>query len=61
MIGDKETDVLFGRSLGMTSCLVRTGFGSFEEARLDGAGDVGIFDTVSEAVDWVVGGANDAE
>jgi D-glycero-D-manno-heptose 1,7-bisphosphate phosphatase len=56
MIGDKETDLLFGRAIGAISCLVRTGFGSVEEQRL-GEGRLRpyhVFDDVLGAVDWIV-------
>ena len=55
MIGDKETDIAFGRALGVTPCLVRTGFGSFEETRRGGAGLEGarIFDNLLDTVRWI--------
>jgi D-glycero-D-manno-heptose 1,7-bisphosphate phosphatase len=57
VIGDKETDVLFGRNLGVTPCLVRTGFGAYEEKRLGAGGlkGLGVFDNVLEAVSWITG------
>jgi D-glycero-D-manno-heptose 1,7-bisphosphate phosphatase len=57
MIGDKDTDLLFGAALGAESCLVRTGMGAAEEKRLGPASlaDYGVFDDVLEAVDWIVG------
>jgi D-glycero-D-manno-heptose 1,7-bisphosphate phosphatase len=59
MIGDKETDVLFGRNLGMSSCLVRTGFGSYEEhaLQLRHRERFRVFDHVLGAVGWIVSGA----
>jgi len=56
VIGDKETDLEFGRALGVTPCLVRTGFGSFEEISLDAAGleDARIFDNLLDAVRWII-------
>lgn len=58
MIGDKGTDVLFGRNLGVASCLVRTGYGSYEEAsvREMGAAAVPVFDHVLDAVTWITSG-----
>jgi len=58
MIGDKETDIAFGRALGVTPCLVRTGFGSFEESSRGGAGAEGarVFDNLLDAVRWIRGG-----
>ncbi len=55
MIGDKETDLAFGRALGVTPCLVRTGFGSFEEKRLGPAGLKGarVFDNLLDTVMWI--------
>jgi D-glycero-D-manno-heptose 1,7-bisphosphate phosphatase len=55
VIGDKETDLLFGRSLGATSCLVRTGFGTFEEERIgqNGLEGIQIFENVLGAVKWI--------
>jgi D-glycero-D-manno-heptose 1,7-bisphosphate phosphatase len=52
MIGDKESDLRFGRSLGMAACLVRTGYGSHEERRLgkDMLNDILVFDNVLDAV-----------
>jgi len=52
MIGDKETDLAFGRALGVTPCLVRTGFGRFEENSLGSAGLEGarVFDNLLNAV-----------
>jgi D-glycero-D-manno-heptose 1,7-bisphosphate phosphatase len=57
VIGDKETDMVFGDRLGMTPCLVRTGFGACEEERLKGrgAGDLMVFDNALEAVRWIIG------
>jgi D-glycero-D-manno-heptose 1,7-bisphosphate phosphatase len=58
MIGDKETDLLFGRNLGVTPCLVRTGYGSREEGtvRVPEQGTVPVFDNVLAAVDWITSG-----
>jgi D-glycero-D-manno-heptose 1,7-bisphosphate phosphatase len=57
MVGDKETDLEFGRALGVTPCLVRTGFGGFAEKDLGPAGLEGarVFDNVLEAVGWITG------
>jgi len=56
MIGDKETDLAFGRALGVTPCLVRTGFGRFEENSLGSAGLEGarVFDNLLNAVRWII-------
>lgn len=56
VIGDKLTDVAFGRALGAKPCLVRTGFGSLEEARLSdaGLGRVPVVDNVADAVAWAL-------
>jgi D-glycero-D-manno-heptose 1,7-bisphosphate phosphatase len=63
VIGDKETDVLFGKALGATPCLVRTGFGSYEEHRPGGGPLKGacVFDNVLEAVEWLVEGNGGAK
>jgi D-glycero-D-manno-heptose 1,7-bisphosphate phosphatase len=57
MVGDKETDVLFGRNLGVTPCLVRTGYGSFEEATSKAvlSDGVPVFDDVLSASRWIAG------
>jgi D,D-heptose 1,7-bisphosphate phosphatase len=57
LIGDKETDLLFGRRLGMATCLVRTGLGASEEERLgsEGLKDSMVFDNVLDAVGWITG------
>ncbi|MFH1313597.1 MAG: HAD family hydrolase [Candidatus Eisenbacteria bacterium] len=59
LVGDKETDLLFGSRLGMTACLVRTGLGASEEERLgsEGLKDSMVFDNVLEAVNWITGEA----
>jgi D-glycero-D-manno-heptose 1,7-bisphosphate phosphatase len=59
MIGDKETDVLFGKNLGVTPCLVRTGYGSYAERIMEtGDGDaVRVFDHVLAAVEWITSGS----
>jgi D-glycero-D-manno-heptose 1,7-bisphosphate phosphatase len=61
MIGDKETDLAFGRALGVTPCLVRTGFGSFEESSRGPTGLKGarVFDNLLDAVRWICGGGWD--
>ncbi|MGD8627660.1 MAG: HAD family hydrolase [bacterium] len=55
MIGDKDTDLEFGRALGVAPCLVRTGFGSFEESSRGPAGLKGarVFDDLLDAVRWI--------
>ena len=57
VVGDKETDLLFGRHLGVSACLVRTGFGVYEEERLgsEGLKDSMVFDNVLDAVTWITG------
>jgi D-glycero-D-manno-heptose 1,7-bisphosphate phosphatase len=56
VIGDKVTDFQFGRNLGATPCLVRTGYGDTESARLVQLGleKADVFDNVLEAVKWIV-------
>jgi D-glycero-D-manno-heptose 1,7-bisphosphate phosphatase len=56
VIGDKISDVAFGKALGARPCLVRTGFGGVEEARLEGAGlgGVPVADNVADAVRWAL-------
>jgi len=55
-VGDKVSDFLFGRNLGATPCLVRTGYGDAESARLVQLGleKADIFDNVLEAAKWIV-------
>jgi D-glycero-D-manno-heptose 1,7-bisphosphate phosphatase len=55
MIGDKGTDLAFGRALGVKPCLVRTGYGRFEERSLGPAGLEGarVFDNLLDAVRWI--------
>ena len=57
VVGDKITDFLFGRNLGATPCLVRTGYGDTESARLVELGleRADIFDNVLEAAKYIVG------
>jgi len=57
MIGDKETDVLFGRNLGVTPCLVRTGYGCYEERAMKetSPGDFHVFEDVLAATEWIGG------
>jgi D-glycero-D-manno-heptose 1,7-bisphosphate phosphatase len=52
MIGDKNTDLQFGSSLGVAPCLVRTGFGAFEEWRIgtQGLHGIPVFDNLLDAV-----------
>lgn len=56
VIGDKVTDFLFGRNLGARPCLVRTGYGDGESARLVQLGleKADIFDNVLEAVKYIL-------
>jgi D-glycero-D-manno-heptose 1,7-bisphosphate phosphatase len=55
MVGDKQTDMLFGSNLGVTPCLVRTGYGSYEERAMKAghADGARVFDHVLAAVDWI--------
>jgi D-glycero-D-manno-heptose 1,7-bisphosphate phosphatase len=59
VIGDKLTDLQFGTNLGVTPCLVRTGYGSYEEqvAKAEFGDSARVFDHVLGAVDWIVSGA----
>ena len=61
VIGDQETDLLFGRALDAETCLVRTGFGAAEEKRLGRAGlkTSKVFDNVLDAVGWIIEGSTD--
>ncbi|MFZ1948140.1 MAG: HAD family hydrolase [bacterium] len=56
VVGDKVSDVAFGKALGARPCLVRTGFGACEEARLEsaGLGRVPVADNVADAVRWAL-------
>lgn len=56
VIGDKISDVGFGDALGARPCLVRTGFGLADEARLRQTGrrDVHVADNALDAVRWAV-------
>lgn len=56
VIGDKMSDIVFGDALGAKSCLVRTGFGRSEEAKLKATGrrDLHVADNALEAVRWAV-------
>jgi D-glycero-D-manno-heptose 1,7-bisphosphate phosphatase len=56
VVGDKVTDFLFGRNLGATPCLVRTGYGDTESQRLTQLGleKAGVFDNVLEAVEYII-------
>ena len=60
VVGDKLTDVDFGRALGARPCLVRTGFGKREEARAgaETLRDVHLAGDVLDAVDWAIGEDN---
>jgi D-glycero-D-manno-heptose 1,7-bisphosphate phosphatase len=55
-IGDKATDIRFGKALGLGACLVRTGFGYLEEeeVRTGGMGDVHVAADVLEGVEWII-------
>jgi D-glycero-D-manno-heptose 1,7-bisphosphate phosphatase len=56
VIGDKQSDLLFGGNLGASACLVRTGFGAYEETTMDAnmQSRFGVSDNVLDAVKWVV-------
>jgi D-glycero-D-manno-heptose 1,7-bisphosphate phosphatase len=56
VIGDKMTDIDFGRALGARTCLVRTGFGRDEEvgAGAENLKEVHVADDIAAAVDWVL-------
>ena len=56
VIGDKISDIGFGKALGASSSLVRTGFGraSEEVARISGITPDHVADDVLEAVRWAV-------
>jgi len=54
VIGDKSSDIRFGEALGLATCLVRTGFGEAEEAKIrdERLAVVHVADNVLEAVHW---------
>ena len=52
MVGDKESDVTPGRTLGLRTVLVRTGFGRTHEPT---TAATHVADDVAAAVDWIVG------
>jgi D-glycero-D-manno-heptose 1,7-bisphosphate phosphatase len=56
VVGDKLTDVDFGKALGARACLVRTGFGKREEARAGAGGlrGVNVAADVLDAVEWAI-------
>jgi D-glycero-D-manno-heptose 1,7-bisphosphate phosphatase len=56
VIGDKASDLRFGQALGLSTCLVRTGFGAAEEARLgeEGLSGVHVAGNALEAVSWAI-------
>jgi D-glycero-D-manno-heptose 1,7-bisphosphate phosphatase len=56
VVGDKMSDFRFGRNLGATSCLVRTGYGDAESLALiqSGLKEADIFDNVLEATKYIV-------
>lgn len=56
VVGDKLTDVGFGRALGASTCLVRTGFGAREEAAAspDQLAGVHLAGDVLDAVRWAI-------
>jgi D-glycero-D-manno-heptose 1,7-bisphosphate phosphatase len=57
MIGDKVEDIEFGRNLGVTPVLVRTGFGAEAERGFIGrpVRPAAVADTLLAAVDWILG------
>jgi D-glycero-D-manno-heptose 1,7-bisphosphate phosphatase len=56
MVGDKVEDVAFGRAIGATPVLVRTGYGGTSELRLRGTADApaAVADDLLAAVDWIL-------
>ncbi len=52
MVGDRATDLAFGRAIGARTILVRTGYGAMAEATCEGLADV-TADNLAAAVDWV--------
>ncbi len=53
MIGDKESDILFGKNAGMKSILVRTGYGSNTEKKMNTKADF-IANTVLDTAQWIL-------
>ena len=53
IVGDKATDVLAGKNLGLKSILVTTGKGAKEQANLNGHADH-VADNLSAAVNWLL-------
>ena len=56
MIGDKVEDMAFGRAIGATPVLVRTGYGAASEARLCGTLDApaAVADDLGAAAAWIL-------
>jgi len=56
MIGDKEEDILFGKSIQASSILVLTGFGTkaLPQLREKGIEPDYVADTLLDAVDWIL-------
>ncbi len=56
MIGDKEEDIEFGLAAGLTTVLVRTGYGLSAEAKLRerSIAPAAAAGTLLEAVDWIL-------
>lgn len=52
MVGDRATDLAFGRAIGAQTILVRTGYGALSEAACAGLADV-TTDNLTSAVDWI--------
>jgi D-glycero-D-manno-heptose 1,7-bisphosphate phosphatase len=53
IIGDKQCDIDCGRNAGVTSILVRTGYGSSLEREIGPRADF-VAGSLSEAVDWIL-------
>lgn len=56
MIGDKVEDMAFGRAIGATPVLVRTGYGAASEARLRGTptAPAAVADDLGAAAAWIL-------
>jgi D-glycero-D-manno-heptose 1,7-bisphosphate phosphatase len=56
VIGDKTSDLRFGKALGLEPCLVRTGFGAVEEIKVreDCLSGVHVACDALEAVGWAI-------
>ncbi len=57
VVGDKLSDVALGKNLGVTSLLVRTGFGEKQETKIGDDGALppdAVVDHLGKAVDWIL-------